>query len=323
MKAHAALAVSDYGTALMRLEEAVAIDPDFVTGWSKVSLLNTLLTGLPRGGGADKLFNRALEAADRAVAVNPDYALAHVARASALHNAGDWAGAADEYRKARELGAALEGSSMFSLLQMSLGDFAGAKRTLERNLRTDPVNLISRGFLMLAHEYLGERTNARAEYSKGEALYPDWWGDSTGIWLALGREDTDYLAKSIVELPNYALRDVLEVYASPADAVAQLVKVQLQSENYSAGQLQNAAMFAAYFDQPALALDFLRKGLHHNALSTYLLWLPVFDDLRKTEEFRKFLVEAGLVEYWQTKGWPQMCSPKGHSDFTCDWTAYQ
>jgi DNA-binding winged helix-turn-helix (wHTH) protein/TolB-like protein len=322
MKAHAALAMNDYWSALGRLEDAVVMDPGFITGWSKVSLINTLLAGIPRGG-SDQQFNRALEAADRAVEINPDYALAHIARAAALHNAGDWGGAADEYRKARELGAALEGSSLFSLFQMSLGDFTGAKHTLERNLRTDPVNLISRGFLMLAHEYLGESTYARAEYSKGEALYPNWWGDSTGIWLALGRKDTDYLAKSIVEFPNFALREVLEVYASPADAVAELVRVQLRPENYNSGQLNNAAMFAAYYGEHAMALEFLRGGLSNNGLSLYLVWLPVFDELRKTEEFKQFLLETGLPDYWRVKGWPEVCSPKGANDFVCEWTAYQ
>ena len=40
--------------------------------------------------------------------------------------------------------------------------------------------------------------------------------------------------------------------------------------------------------------------------------------MRKTERFKDFVRKAGFVEYWRTRGWPDLCRPIGTDDFTCD-----
>jgi hypothetical protein len=34
-------------------------------------------------------------------------------------------------------------------------------------------------------------------------------------------------------------------------------------------------------------------------------------------EWRAFVRNAGLVEYWRAKGWPDFCRPTTAGDFTC------
>jgi hypothetical protein len=59
-------------------------------------------------------------------------------------------------------------------------------------------------------------------------------------------------------------------------------------------------MFSAYYAQNDMAMDFLETGLRNNGASYYMIWLR----------------NAGLVAYWQQRGWPKMCTISG-DDFSC------
>jgi hypothetical protein len=48
------------------------------------------------------------------------------------------------------------------------------------------------------------------------------------------------------------------------------------------------------------------------------VWHPSYAPVRKTERFKTFARQAGLVEYWRAKGWPEFCRPVGANDFVCD-----
>ena len=39
--------------------------------------------------------------------------------------------------------------------------------------------------------------------------------------------------------------------------------------------------------------------------------------VRKTERFKKFLRDVGLVDYWRATGWPDLCHPTTGDDFEC------
>jgi hypothetical protein len=47
------------------------------------------------------------------------------------------------------------------------------------------------------------------------------------------------------------------------------------------------------------------------------LWTPIYAPVRKTERFRAFARDAGLLEYWRAKGWPEFCHPMTGDDFVC------
>jgi TolB-like protein len=48
------------------------------------------------------------------------------------------------------------------------------------------------------------------------------------------------------------------------------------------------------------------------------LWHPSYAPARKTERFKAFARNAGLVDYWLAKGWPEFCRPVGTDDFVCE-----
>jgi len=47
------------------------------------------------------------------------------------------------------------------------------------------------------------------------------------------------------------------------------------------------------------------------------LWIPAYATVRKTERFKSYARDAGLVEYWRAKGWPKFCRPTRDKDFAC------
>jgi hypothetical protein len=48
-----------------------------------------------------------------------------------------------------------------------------------------------------------------------------------------------------------------------------------------------------------------------------IIWHSSYAPLRKTERFKAYVRELGLVEYWRAKGWPEFCKPTTGDDFEC------
>ena len=53
-------------------------------------------------------------------------------------------------------------------------------------------------------------------------------------------------------------------------------------------------------------------------ISTTWFWHPSYRELRKTERFRAFVKNIGLVEAWRRNGWPDFCHPLEDNDFACE-----
>jgi hypothetical protein len=49
----------------------------------------------------------------------------------------------------------------------------------------------------------------------------------------------------------------------------------------------------------------------------YAAWYAPYRAFRGTAEFRRFVREAGLLEYWRESGWPDLCHPASE-DVVCD-----
>jgi hypothetical protein len=50
----------------------------------------------------------------------------------------------------------------------------------------------------------------------------------------------------------------------------------------------------------------------------YLIWRPVFRDMRQLPRFKEFVRAQGLLAYWQEYGWPDHCRSTSADEFTCD-----
>jgi TolB-like protein/tetratricopeptide (TPR) repeat protein len=59
-------------------------------------------------------------------------------------------------------------------------------------------------------------------------------------------------------------------------------------------------------------------GMGWRIPDTLLLWDASLKHYRQTSEFKTYIRESGVFEYWQAAGFPPQCRPVGRNDFECD-----
>jgi TolB-like protein/DNA-binding SARP family transcriptional activator/Flp pilus assembly protein TadD len=61
----------------------------------------------------------------------------------------------------------------------------------------------------------------------------------------------------------------------------------------------------------------IAEGKHLTLGQVRHIWSPEYAPIRKTERFKAFVRNAGYVDYWRARGWPDLCRPLGADDFAC------
>jgi TolB-like protein len=76
----------------------------------------------------------------------------------------------------------------------------------------------------------------------------------------------------------------------------------------------------AYTSTPERMLDAFQQAAGINRPGTNLryTWWPLPSSVRKTERFKTLMREAGFVDIWRMRGWPDRCRPVGADDFECE-----
>jgi hypothetical protein len=98
--------------------------------------------------------------------------------------------------------------------------------------------------------------------------------------------------------PSYG-GDITSVWASTADA------------------LGDAGLAAVAQRKQLEAQPGFKKGTMSH-IPYYYFWVLPYSGVRSHPEFKKLLVEAGVVDYWrQTGTWGDGCRPVGDRDFEC------
>jgi TolB-like protein len=85
--------------------------------------------------------------------------------------------------------------------------------------------------------------------------------------------------------------------------------------------LEGELTFAyAYSSTPGRILDNLEKEAKASSSAGVLryVWWPTPSSVRGTERFKTVVRNAGFVDVWRARGWPDLCRPVGADDFECD-----
>jgi TolB-like protein/Tfp pilus assembly protein PilF len=133
---------ADLRKAVESYTQATQLDPPYAFAWSELSRVWAGLGGeYLEGAPAQEAFNKARAAADRALALSPELAAAHLARGYLLQVADfDWRGAETEFRRALEL-APNDGAATFNLggQLATFGEVAQAIELTRQALVTEPL----------------------------------------------------------------------------------------------------------------------------------------------------------------------------------------
>lgn len=299
---------------------AIEQDPDYYDALHTFASANIVLVSSPLEGysGRDHA-DMVLETAEAMIRIDPGNTQGHALRALALGTRKEWdkvGPAIDELLGRNE---PLEKLKFIAMLLLNFGDFDTAIRIYEKHLLTEPLDIFGRGFLMTALELTGQREKAREQHRLGEQLHPTWWGDNVNVLLSLGR-DEPLLDVAQLEGISPGLRQAL-MSVGDRDSVRRAVWDYLARDRKIPAEALYFAALAASIDERNVALALMEATVEDAWTSLFWFWLPVFDEVRQEQEFRALLVKSGIVEYWNSNGWPQVCRPDGAS-FRCDWRAY-
>jgi tetratricopeptide (TPR) repeat protein len=270
--------VDDSRRAASYYQQAIDIDPDFAEAWAGLSrALNAV--GQRNEQTRQHFHEPALHAAERAIALDPKLADAHVALAAVRYwLEWDWASANTEYERARSLDPdnsyALNGVGRVAAIH---GRLADALRFWEQAAARDPLNLEPIAQSGLAYYAMGGFTEALTAVRKALELVPSAAGGHAmlaQILLAAGRKDealAEIKKESDAGFRAYGLARIYFVLGRRGDADKALAEVE---NNFAAEQPYNIATLHALRGERDLAFSWLNRA--YKQRDATLIGIPPF-----------------------------------------------
>jgi DNA-binding winged helix-turn-helix (wHTH) protein/Tfp pilus assembly protein PilF len=318
-----------------QLRQLVLIHPDFADGWGALAMAYALSSRWDRPNEAADRIERATNAAQRALASDPDNAYAQVARATALPRRGNWQRAETLLRQAlRAHPDNREVLTGLASVLMQVGRYGEATELLGRARRITPVSadLFYRSTMSL---WSAQRSEEADEVlAQGRQVYPThfalWFADvyrrmfSGRAVSAMAIIDDDANRPSVIRAEEFAaVRAVAEAISRGTPSLAdEAMRAQLDRAHEGAGLAENAIQFAcalgriddayqvadAYFfnrgfDVPAVRFS-AEQGNYtaRNQRLTEFLFFPSTRAMREDPRFEPLLAELGLELYWNATG---------------------
>lgn len=306
--------------ALRSIDSAIEIDPEFALAWARKATIHQYLTIFAPANGAAAERDAGLNAALRAIELDPNLASGYFSLGFIKTNRGDWIDAESAYRIALELKTENLSGAEIAIVAYheTLGYIKKAQEFLDEMIQNDPLNLEVRGHYLNNFGILGDMLRAEKEYDRGKMLFGDqWlWGDVSITFLRLATSD---IGNSNDVLYSDQFFDMAKEYLnSPQIGVEELRRLYASNSNLSTFNLMEISWWAAHFGDPEFALDLIEKVLNVDHSSGFIMWWPVMKEVRQLPRFKKFVKEIGLVDYWNKFGWPDICHELDNGDFECD-----
>ena len=324
--------------ALDHLERAVAFDPSFALAWTGIADASLALPGIStvqspefwQKKGQDAI-SRAYELAPTSPSVLMEYSSAQTGRDGPFRS-----GQLYEKAVAASNGAPSgELAYSYGAFLLSMGRFVDATNYLQRARTLNPLDNSSGIFLGELDAIAGDMPGAFAEFDRslkaskesplraGGVLY----ATHSGVFAALASGDERQIATwmklAIQEgsLGQEITKRMQPLLDDPKAALADLQRLAKMDGRQQNVDLSDIAQWAAYFGDPAFALELLRTRPENRPTVDirYAIWRPVMKNARKLPAFKDLVRDIGLVDYWRKSGhWADVCHPVGHNDFECE-----
>ncbi|MGI9233770.1 MAG: TPR end-of-group domain-containing protein, partial [Woeseiaceae bacterium] len=280
------------------LEQALAIDPDYVAAWDGLADAYTRQTdwGLR---SVDEGYSLAREAANRALVLDPAYAPAHgrLARIE-MNYFGDLVKAAGHYERALAIEPAnIATMSSAASFAVSLGRLDQAIALAEFAVARDPVNPRRMANLGINYLYAGRLDEAIASLRTTLMLSPSYVGAQHFIGMALLLKDETESALAVMKIEadeGWRLNGlVMAHYALGELAASDRVLAEL-IEKYEQDAAYNIAYVLAFRRETDRAFDWLNKAVAQNDPGlTEIASQPMFSSIRSDSRWQPFLESIG------------------------------
>ncbi|MEO0881975.1 MAG: hypothetical protein AAFY34_04510 [Pseudomonadota bacterium] len=313
------------------LEQAVAIDPNYVAAWIEIATLNNFASGYIGARSPKAAFAVSQNAIAKALAVDPDAALSVIWSANINYFEGNLVNA---YRLA-EKAMALEpdnGGIVFSFGHYNaiFGYTERAEPYLDRAIQLDPLDAFAWNTRALVSQNLGHFDRSEMEAERAVEL-GDFSALDTLAWNAVAQGDPDTAHARNMQLYEVAGQQLgggldarmlweslsRAIYYGAENDVAMLRKMselQFSSADFEPdGVTINVAarlgMAESFFDQWRDV--YASKSTLAVSLWSDFEWAKA---IRGDAAFPRFVEREGFLKLWQTYGWPEICRPNPGTD---------
>ncbi len=279
-------------------EQVLAIDPGYVAAWE--GLARTFVNQANKGlRPYEQGYGLAREAAEKALAIEPDYAPAH-SRLGWLAMDSDLADAAQHYERALELdptNLVILGNA--STLLKILGRLERSLALDEYVVARDPVNPVSHFNLGITYLSAGHPDEAIASFESTLRLSPGYLGAYYWLGLALlfkGEAEAAVAAMQQEEFEAIRLAGLAMAYHTLGQGEASDAALAELIDRYEQEAAYNIAYVLAYREEAELAFEWLNKAVEYDDPGlTQILGEPGFDKLRDDPRWLPFLRRVGYA----------------------------
>ena len=287
--------------AVAQLRNAIRLDPNYALAHAELSRsLTGLASNYIGGTAAADVYAQSKAQADRALALDPQLAVAHLARGfRLLSQEFDWRGAEFEFREAARLAPNdRKAKGQLGNVLMSQGRPEEAVPLFEAALQSDPLDTFWHDSLAQSFMAMGRLDDAEQHLRRVLALQPGAaraYGELAVVEILRGRPQAAMAAAR--QEPPGVYREIAEAQAlqvaGPAPAAdAALARMITQRADVLAYQI--AEIYALRKD-PDQAFAWLERARRNNDGGVVgLLTDPLLAPLKKDPRFAAFAREVGL-----------------------------
>ena len=294
--------------ALALFQEATALDPGYALAWAGIADCYGQLCQWGGGGDTEELTRLGLEAAHRAISLNPRLPEAYKAEALNLRFRGD----KDGSRAA--LIRAVEANPRFipALINLAVeaytrADIAGAERFIRRVLEIDPQEVFGTLWLCTLTENTRREEEAIGSARRGRQLSdaPFYVGGSHGMvaWVrirqgdlaAAEREMREGLAGGAHAESMRSLEAMIAAVAGDVDRARRIVRELDATPGLNPSSVIAAAGAALRVGEPDIAARFMDRALVRDLAPTMVRLEPELHGLLDRSPFAPRRRDAALV----------------------------
>ncbi len=301
-------------------DKAVAIDPNYAAAWAQKGLAVARSMWRHMPNEAPALIDQAIDYTSRAMALDPNSAQIQADFATQIYVTLDWHRAHEAYQRSLSLRRTGYGLNHFANMLARTGrlTYASLIRAEALDLWNLPPsttlpNAISLEIALARFDSAASNVDQLPEHSKAHFQ----------LYLGLNRGNPEQVRDALRAMPKtgaaYAefVLPVLARLDRRDETLEYLRTLAANSDVVWPNKYELIALFAAYLNEPEFAWHVFERDVGYTTIRFILLWHPVMSEVRKLPEFKQFVVDANLVDYWRDYGWPDYCWPLGEDDFTC------
>jgi TolB-like protein len=296
--------------AIADLRRAVELDPGFGAAWAVLAAAYQVAPGYWTEINDDEAYQEGRSALAQALSLVPDNALAIAVQANTKADDGDWVDAIETGEHAARLPTQDSTPKLWHALDLLMVGFIHrAHQAALVAWEADPLVGINNGILAITALSVGDRTGAErhADFA-GQNGWPHALHLLATDACARGdREKAIDLAQRWIDrlgLSPELLRRASE-FIDTTGCPPQNQAGGIQSENVDARLLMLVGQTDAYFERRRTSVE--QRG---NFAPPWLrgMWQPASRPFREHPVFFEIAERFGLVEFWETRGYPDGCT---------------